>query len=62
MTLAGFTPSFIVLPVTLALSFIFWGLVFLFLKLSLKSMEGGKSLLIFGFGSCSCFLVGEGGV
>lgn len=32
MMLACFTPPFVVLPVMLALGFIFWGLVFFILK------------------------------
>lgn len=64
MTLAGFIPSFIVLPITLALSFIFWGRVLFSLKLSLRNMEGGRSLAVV----CSalslrfvvCLLVGGG--
>lgn len=50
MTLAGFTPSFIVLPITLALSLIFWGLVLLSLKHGLRSVDGEK---IFGYVLCS---------
>lgn len=45
----------------LALRFVFWGLVLLFLALGLRSMEGGKSLsglLTFGFESCCLYFVG----
>lgn len=50
MALACLTPPFVVLPVTLALGFVFWVLVLLSLKLNLWCMEGGISL-------CDCILV-----
>lgn len=52
-------PLLLFFQFTLALSFIFWGLVLLFLKLGLRKCGGRKifvcDLFRFGFESCLCF-------